>query len=65
MTPLDKVVRQANMAVLKAEEELEAGVADDRVYDVVLAATGSKDMAADALSARIAARQNSGVKPEI
>ncbi len=53
------------MKVLEAEEELKAGVSDDRVYDVVLAASGSEERAAASLSARIMSRLRQNEKPEV
>ncbi|VTT96564.1 unnamed protein product [Gemmataceae bacterium] len=45
------------MPVLRAEEELARGnVPDARVYDVVLAATGSEEQASKAYAARLAWR---------
>ncbi len=58
MTPADLLAYSENMKILEAEEELRAGVDDDdRVYDLVLAATGSAERASEALTARIVARQ--------
>lgn len=62
LTPADKLILQANMPVLLAEEELRKGASDSRIYDLVLAMTGSKDRAADALTARMAARRDRGEK---
>ena len=57
LTPAEKLDLQANMITLKAEEELARGrISDDRVYDVVLAATGSEERASAALTARLASR---------
>lgn len=53
------------MPALEADEELKDGVADDRLYDLVLAATGSADRAAEALQARIAWRLRRGEKAEV
>lgn len=61
----EKLVLEANRDVLAAEHELRQPVPDDRVYDLVLAVTGSKDAAAEALSARIAHRLRSGEKPAV
>lgn len=44
---------------------MNAGVADDRVYDVVLAATGSEERASRALQARIEAKLRRGEKPDV
>lgn len=45
------------MPVLRAEEELARGnIPDGRVYDVVLAATGSEEQASKAFAARLAWR---------
>ena len=42
------------MQIIAAEDELRAGVTDDnRLYDLILAATGSKDRASDALCDRL------------
>ena len=41
------------------------GVADDRVYDVVLRATGSEERAAAAATARAAAKLRKGEKPGV
>jgi hypothetical protein len=51
--------------VLQAEDELRGDVPDARVYDLVLAATGSEDVAAEALKARIGARLRAGERPEV
>lgn len=54
------------MAALEAEDEIAAGdVPDQRVYDLVLAATGSKDRAGEALAARIAERLKRNEKPNV
>ena len=53
------------MPVLEAEAELKQPVPDSRIYDVVLAATGSEDAAAAALTDRIAARLRRGEKAEV
>jgi hypothetical protein len=45
------------MPAIEADEELRAGpVPDAKLYDLVLAATGSEERAAAALSGRIALR---------
>lgn len=51
------------MEALGAEERLRAGVRDDEVYDVVLAATGSVPQAQKALTKRIADRLRRGETP--
>ena len=61
----EKLALEACRDVLDAEDELKAPVPDDRVYDLVLAVTGSTDAAAEALSARIAHRLRSGEKPAV
>lgn len=43
--------------ILDAEEELKGPVADNRLYDAVLAATGDEETASAALSHRIQQRQ--------
>lgn len=43
--------------ILEAEEELKGPVSDDRIYDVVLAATGDEEVASAALTERILQRQ--------
>lgn len=53
------------MPILKAEDELEGPVADSRLYDVVLAATGSKDVAGAALSHRIKERLRRNETPDV
>lgn len=51
--------------VLDAEDELKAGVADDRVYDVVLRATGSEERASAALTERVAEKLRRDERAEI
>lgn len=53
------------MHVLRAEEELARGAPDDRVYDLVLAITGSEEAAGAAFSARLLARLKSGDTPTL
>ena len=53
------------MRILKAEEEMAAGVRDADVYDVVLAATGSEERASAAESERIAAVMKRGETPDV
>ena len=53
------------MPVLKAEAELDGPVADARLYDVVLAATGSKEVAGAALSYRIKERLRRNETPDV
>lgn len=53
------------MPALEAEDELKKPVPDDRVYDLVLAATGDEDQAADALSKRIADRLRKNEMPQV
>lgn len=53
---------QSAIPILKAEAELEAGPSDARLYDVVLAVTGSKERAGQALQDRIAWRRDRGEK---
>lgn len=65
MTPAEKIRRAAAVPILLAEEELRAGVADDRVYDAVLAATGSAEKASEALTRRVAERHRRGERAEI
>lgn len=62
-----KLVLEASMAAIEADEELRspAGVPDGRVYDLVLAATGSPERAARALQDRIALRLRRDEKPEV
>jgi len=53
MTPAELLTLEANMQILAAEDEIAAGVQDDdRLYDLVLLASGNKDTAGDALTAR-------------
>ena len=57
LNPAEKIVLEGHMHRIKAQEELARGnVPDNRVYDVVLAATGSEEQASDAYAARLAAR---------
>jgi len=51
--------------VLIAEEELKGPVADERVYDVVLAAYGDEEMAWAARNTRIADRLRAKETPQI
>lgn len=60
MSPGQIRVLAEEMPRLKAIEALEAGVPDDRLYDVVLAATGSKVAASNAMSQRMADRMRHG-----
>lgn len=56
VVPMDgpaKLAFEAAMPILDAEQELKKPVPDDRVYDVILAKTGSEEQAADALFERI------------
>lgn len=53
------------MRALIAEERLRAGCGDDEVYDLVLQATGSEELASDALSARIMKKLRQGDTPEV
>ncbi len=65
MTPAEKMRREVGMQVLLAEEELAAGAPDARVYDLVLAVTGSEERASEAYSARLMARMKRGETPEV
>lgn len=57
LSPVEKIALAGHMVTLKAEEELaEGNVSDERVYDVVLAATGSEERASSAYTARLAWR---------
>lgn len=60
-----KLAMQLNLPVLEAEEELKRGVRDERVYDVVLAATGSEEQAAVALRDRIAEKLRRGEEADV
>lgn len=51
-----KLALEVNRPALEARESLKGPVADDRLFDLVLLATGSEDAAAEALSARIGER---------
>ena len=54
---VEKIALEGAVPVLRAEEELaRGGVPDGRVYDVVLAATGSESQASRAFAARLAWR---------
>ncbi len=58
MTPAEKLALEAGMQVLAAEDELRAGVADDdRMYDLVLLVTGSRERAGEELARRQMWRQ--------
>lgn len=60
------MVLEHNMAAIEADEELQRGnVPDHRVYDLVLAATGSKDRAGQALQNLIARRNRENVRAEV
>ncbi len=65
MSPADKIVLAENMKALEAEDELRAGCPDNRVYDLVLAATGSEERASAALAERIADVQRRGGTADI
>ncbi len=57
LTPAKKLTLEANMQIIAAEDELKAGVPDDnRLYDLVLAVTGSEEKASSALAARLMQR---------
>lgn len=61
-----RIALEAALPVLRAEEELAAGgVADDRLYDVVLAATGSEDAAHAAREERVRVRLRRGETPAV
>lgn len=52
-----KLALESALPALEAEDEIRRGkVADDRVYDVVLAATGSEELASRAHAERIMLR---------
>ena len=53
------------MAVIEAEDAMKDFVPDDRVYDVVLAATGSEERASAALTARLAERLRRNEKHQL
>ena len=53
------------MRILEAEEELVSGAPDSRVYDLVLAITGSEEKASAALTERIEARHRRNERPEV
>jgi len=45
------------MKILEAEERLARGCADNEVYDLVLAVTGSEERASEAYAERLMVRQ--------
>ena len=54
------------MSAIEADEEIAAGeVPDDRVYDLVLRATGSVERAREAHNARLWAKLKRGERPEV
>lgn len=55
-----KLALEGNRPILEAEDELRAGVSDDRLYDLVLYVTGSEEAASAAYQARIAERLRRG-----
>ena len=64
LPPARKLALRLALPVLRAEEELAAGgVPDGRLYDLVLAATGSEAAAAAALERRYAERLRRGERP--
>lgn len=65
LTPARNLELEGAMRVLEAEEELKTGVPDDRVYDLVLAATGSEDQASAAYSLRLMQRMKRDEKPDV
>lgn len=66
MGEAERFALEAAMPILKAEEELAAGtVEDNRLYDLVLLATGSADAASAALEARVAERLRRGETPQV
>jgi hypothetical protein len=66
LTGPQKLALEAALPALQAEEELARGeVADNRLYDLVMLATGSADAASAALEARVAERLRRGEKPTI
>ena len=66
LSPKQRFTLETAMPLLRAEEELASGtVEDNRLYDLVLLATGSKDAASAALEARVAERLRRGETPTI
>jgi hypothetical protein len=66
LSPKQRFQLETAMPLLRAEEELASGtVEDNRLYDLVLLATGSKDAASAALEARVAERLRRGETPAI
>ena len=55
-----KLALEANRPILEAEDELRAGCSDDRLYDLMILATGSEEAASQALTDRIAERLRRG-----
>jgi len=61
----DKLALELNRPILAAERRLRAGCRDDEVYDLMLAATGDPDAAAEAYTARLAAVMKTGATPDV
>ena len=53
------------MPILEAEDELKGPVADSRLYDVVLAATGDENVAWEAQMTRVADRLRKNETPDV
>ena len=53
------------LPILQAEDELRAGASDDRIYDLVLLATGSEEAASAALTARVEERLRNNETPDV
>jgi hypothetical protein len=56
---------ERSMPILEAEDELKGPVADSRLYDVVLAATGDEEVAWDAQMQRVADRLRKNETPDV
>jgi len=61
----DKLALELNLPILDAEERLRTGCADDEVYSLMLAATGSEDEASAALTERVSWRLKKNQTPDV
>lgn len=65
MTGPELLALETAMPILDAEIELKGEVPDNRIYDVVLVATGDEEVASSALTHRIEQRHRRDEQPDI
>ena len=65
LPPGIRLTLQASMSILEAEDRLKAGVPDDQLYDVAIAAGLTPDEASELLSQRIAGRLRKNEEVEL